>query len=669
MEHLKNAQLIAHAVRAAFQPSSINEDARTVDIDWTTGEGVMRWDWDSGAYMEELSLDPAHVRMARLNSGTAPFLANHDGRSIDSVLGVIQSSRIEGGKGTATVRFAKDDPAADAAWNKVRQGILPNVSVGYRVHKMEKVSGGAGSTPVFRATDWEPHEVSLVPIGADSAAHVRSDNAVRNSCELIFRENRMNEEEKRAAEQKVAEEKRQAELKATAEAAVSADRARATAIRNAVRIAKLDSAFGEKMVADGTPIDAARAAVLDALATASDAVRIDPPALNIQVGEGWREKFLRGAEAAILTRSGMASLVREMQTRGNEKFKKTELDAGEFSGMSMVRLAQEFLGKSGVNTAGFSDAKIVERAFTFNRGGESSVSDFAVLLENVMYKSLLGNYALADDTWKMFCKTDTVQDFRPSNRYRTGSFGTLPQVPEGAEFTNEAIPDGLKQTLTVQTYGKMISLTRQAIVNDDMGAILDTIGKMGRQAGLTIESAVYTLLNANSGLGANLADSTPFFDASRSNVNGTGSALGVQGIDADRVVLASQKDISANEYLNLAKYGSLTLLVPIGLGGLARNVNKSEWDISQSNKFQVPNIVQGLFGKIVDTPRLSGTRRYLFADPGDAAAIVVAFLNGLETPFMEQKTGWRIDGTEWKIRLDFGVQFFDPKGAVTNAGA
>src|SRR5690606_27065274 len=79
----------------------------------------------------------------------------------------------------------------DAAWNKVRQGILPNVSVGYRVHKFEKVEGGDETTPVFRATDWEPHEVSLVTVGADAGAVIRSaPGAALNTCTLIHTESR-----------------------------------------------------------------------------------------------------------------------------------------------------------------------------------------------------------------------------------------------------------------------------------------------------------------------------------------------------------------------------------------------------------------------------------------------------------------------------------------------
>ena len=132
--------------------------------------------------------------------------------------------------------------------------------------------------------------------------------------------------------------------------------------------------------------------------------------------------------------------------------------------------------------------------------------------------------------------------------------------------------------------------------------------------------------------------------------------------------LGKAKDPWGNEYLDLRP---AVLLVPVGLGGQARVINQSQYDPDTvANKAQMkPNVVAGLFRDIVDTPRLSGTRRYLFADPALAPVIEVAFLEGQESPVLESQDGWRVDGTEMKVRLDFGVAAVDYRGAVTNAGA
>jgi hypothetical protein len=304
--------------------------------------------------------------------------------------------------------------------------------------------------------------------------------------------------------------------------------------------------------------------------------------------------------------------------------------------------------------------------YTERAAGFAPSSDFSVLYENVMHKMLLGAYLLAETTWQRICKTESVPDFRLSNRFRVGSFGTMDVVKENEEYKNKTMPDGLKTAISTQTYGNIIGLSRQSIINDDMGANADMAVRFGQGFKLTLEKAFYDMLALNAGMGPTMSDSNPFFHASRANINATGSALSVAGLDADRVVLKRQKDISNNQYLSLLPK---VILVATELGNQARRLNTAPYDTDTAGKFQLPNLVLSLFKDVVDSPWLSGTRRYIFADPGIAPAFVMAFLQGSgEAPFLEQQLGWRTDGIEWKARLDAQVQAFDPKGAVTNAG-
>lgn len=182
---------------ATFRPKSVNEEARTVELVWTTGARVMRGYYDR--FWEELSLDPKHVRMRRLNNG-APFLNSHNTYDVADVIGVVESARLDGDKGIAIVRFAKaeDDPEADKIFRKIKDGILQNISVGYRVYKMEKTEDGADKIPVYRAVDWEPYEISTVPIGADDGAGTRAADSDRYPCVFVTRQEKkpMADEEK-----------------------------------------------------------------------------------------------------------------------------------------------------------------------------------------------------------------------------------------------------------------------------------------------------------------------------------------------------------------------------------------------------------------------------------------------------------------------------------------
>jgi phage major head subunit gpT-like protein len=282
-----------------------------------------------------------------------------------------------------------------------------------------------------------------------------------------------------------------------------------------------------------------------------------------------------------------------------------------------------------------------------------------------MHKSLQAGYARAPMTWNLWCRQGSVSDFRTHNRYRVGSFGDLDAVTELGEYVNKTIPDGEKATISVDTRGNVINLSRKAIINDDLGAFIGLADALGQAAARTVENAAYNLLKLNAGLGPTQGDSQPLFHSNRANVNGTGSQLTTAGIDADASVMALQRDVSGNDFLDLRP---AVLLVPRGLEGTARVVNGAEFDPDANNKLQRPNIVRGLFSTIVGTPRLTGTRRYLFADPNLAPVFEVAFLDGQTEPYMEMEDGFDVDGARWKVRLDYGVAAVDFRGAVTNAG-
>ncbi len=139
--------------------------------------------WTGKRYREVLSMDPAHVRLDRLNAG-APLLDAHSAYSIGDVLGAVQpdTARLEKGRGVATVRFSKRD-AVEPIFNDVADGIISNVSVGYRVYKFVEDTPKDGGTPTRTAIDWEPFEVSMVPMPADVGARVRAgDKSQTNPC-------------------------------------------------------------------------------------------------------------------------------------------------------------------------------------------------------------------------------------------------------------------------------------------------------------------------------------------------------------------------------------------------------------------------------------------------------------------------------------------------------
>lgn len=163
-QHLRSANL-----RAA----SYDEAANTVDIVWTTGADVLRSDYFDGTYVERLTVDPASVRLDRLNAG-APLLDTHNAYQLAAIIGSVVpgTARIEGGKGLATVKLSRAEGCADIVQN-IRDGIITNISVGYNVHAFTRTEAADSSPAVMTATDWEPVELSAVPVPADPGAQIR----------------------------------------------------------------------------------------------------------------------------------------------------------------------------------------------------------------------------------------------------------------------------------------------------------------------------------------------------------------------------------------------------------------------------------------------------------------------------------------------------------------
>lgn len=329
-----------------------------------------------------------------------------------------------------------------------------------------------------------------------------------------------------------------------------------------------------------------------------------------------------------------------------------------FRGRKLLALAEHCLHAAGIRTEGMDQRAIVAAAFT------QSTSDFPILLENVMHKTLLGAYAIQADTWTRFCARGQVSDFREHPRYRVGSLSNLDSKNELGEFKNKAIPDGEKASIQASTKGNIINISREAIINDDLGAFVGLAAALGRAAKRTVEADVYATLALNAGMGPALEDGVTLFHATHNNVS-TGAPT-VTAFEEARVVMSAQKDVGGNDYLALTP---AVWLGPDGLVGQAKVVNNSTYDPDAANKLQRANIANSMVRDIVGTPRLSGLPWYFFADPNEAPVLEVAFLDGISEPYLEMEQGFTVDGSRWKARMDYAVGGIDYRGAVRSTGA
>ncbi len=670
-------------LRAEFSPATLDAEKRTVQLTWTTGARVKRGFWEP--YIEELSLDPKHVRMGRLQSGSAPLLNSHNSDTINDVIGVVESAELKGKRGTAVVRF---DSGADGqeAFRKVSEGILRNVSVGYRVHKLVKVEETSDKIPIFRAEDWEPFELSMVPIGADAGAGVRGDQTT-NPCEFLTGARAMEDDENPTTKPagdptdqlvEQAKKRRKIEIDAENEAAREAseqsaitERKRVAEVIELVRMTDLGDDLAQQFIAAGTKIDKVREIVLRRLAERDADLPPKDGHVRFEAGEEKGQKFVRGCLASILERSGHTHTVAEAKKvqRLSRHFENVSLDSGEFGGMRMADMARAALELRGRPTKGLHGEALIKRALE-SRGdsGFNTTSDFAILLETAVNKIFLGQYALTPVSWPLWCGRKSVQDFRTSTFYRPGTFGVLDTLTEAGEIKHKNIPDGEKRTIAPGTKANIIGITRRALVNDDLGAFRDLASGLGMAAAFTVEADAFALITANSGLGVTY-DANPLFHSSRANIGPTG-AMSVTTLDGARATMAKQKDPSANLFLALRPH---IWLGPVELGGTAKQFNSSTTDPTDHKAQGVGNKVLNLFpGGVIDSPYLSvssATRHYLLADPSLYPVFAVGFIDGQEAPRIESEQSFGYDGVQMKVILDYGTAALDYRGAVTCAGA
>lgn len=692
---------MTYGQRFATEGTSFNAATREVDIVAAT-EGMVKFrgyqiGLDAEFYYEILDCSPEAVDLSQVRAGNAPLLDNHQKWSMDDRLGAVRTVRFEPGKVIARGGLGQNDRAkaieaelAAAAETGAQSGL--KASVGYRRDAMvfERMEG---EIPVYRVNRWTFRELSFCPIAADPDAGVRSDGDVY-PCTIMEGQRMSQSNESGGAAPKLEggnngdrsngqqDDGQQQNGSAKGQQGDDGVRSEGGSRRVATFTATSALAFVEAarsfdpslakrahdLIADNEAgkisVEGARSAMDKAMAETqrgqTGGLANGGRAIEITADE--QDKFRTGAVNSILQRAGVANLVNAAAAARGEKI---DLDPGEFRGLRNADLARMCLDRAGMRAESYDQDKIVGDALTAVRSGMNTTSDFPVLLENAMHKTLQASYSITPDTWRKFCGVGSVVDFRPHPRYLRGSFGTLDDRNEAGEFKNKNIPDGAKESISAKVKGNIIALTRDAIVNDDLSAFNFLAVELGRAANLSIEVDVYKVLALAAGLGPNMNDGNPLFHASHKNI-GTGAAPSVVAFDEARQKMASQKDVSDNEFLDIRP---AIWLGPLSLGGTARVINDSKYDPDAVSKLEKPNMVAGMFSDVVDTPRLTGTAWYAFADPMFAPAMEVVFLNGQQEPFLDSREGWRVDGNEWKVRHDYGVGALNWRSVLRNPGA
>jgi hypothetical protein len=433
----------------------------------------------------------------------------------------------------------------------------------------------------------------------------------------------------------------QTETEAIATRARDAERERVATIYDLAARLSLDRGFAEDLVKRGVAIDAARTAILDKVAIDADKVRTSSQ-VSIPLG---------GRDERVTRREAVANAL--LHRYAPTLFSLTE-PAREYRGMTLLELAREQLSSAGVNVRGLSRDEIATRAL-------HSTSDFPEILSAVTNKTLRQAYEAYPRTFMPFSRQVLATDFKAMNRVQIGEAPQLLKVGEGGEFKRGTIAES-KESYRIETYGRVVAITRQVLINDDLDAFT-RIPAMYGTAIATLESdVVWAIVIAN----ANMADGVPLFHATHRNLAAPGTALSVTSIGDGRTAMAKQTGLDKKTVLNVRP---AYLLVPAALELAAEQIIAQNLMPAKTGDV-VPQSIRTLTP--ISEPRLdaaSATAWYLVANPAQIDTIEYAYLEGQQGAYIETRNGFDVDGVEIKCRLDFGAKAIDWRGLYRNPGA
>lgn len=436
------------------------------------------------------------------------------------------------------------------------------------------------------------------------------------------------------------------DVESAVQAALSRERERVNGI--AALCAKLS--LGEDTVSDmvgrNLSLDAARAEALDLLAARPGGA----PAGRVDMGLDEGDKFRALASEGLAMTYGV-------------RVEKPQQGSNRFRNMGLADFVRLTLERAGCNCAGLSRDQMADRIFSTTYRLTASTSDFAAVYMDVANKILLQAYAESGRTFEPWTTRRTARDFKEIYGISLSEAPDFELVREGAEYKDGALKDHA-ESFKIAKYGKILSITWEMIVNDDLGAFTRLPQLFGAAWGRKQSDIVYGLLTGNPAM----ADGNKVFSAPHSNVADAGTGIDDAGMSAARQMMRMQKGMNGAR-LNITPS---FLLVPPSLenealvllnSAAAPDANMSSGVYNPWRDSRITPIVEARL-----EPDSGPAAWYLTASPNQVPTIDVAYLNGRDVPDVVEEMSFRTDAISYKARGCMGAGWMDWRGVVKNPG-
>ncbi len=664
-----------------MDPKNANTKERTIEAAISNATEV------DDALLGRLSLVHSEdaIDMTRAKNGLV-MLFNHDR---NNPIGRIENVRLDPDKTLrGTFRFSQHE-SADRYWSQVDDGTLTDISVGADVIDFEE-----GDDGVVSITRWRPYEASIVSIGRIPTAKIGMSHTEETSMADEIKTGDEQQPETKTAGQVLA-----AKARANAQEqgkGIEFERKRVKAIRELFdKPAYVGDEYKTLLnfcIDEGLSLEQTQTELLDFIGFAHEGVapsavpfspqREEPKvAFSRQQGQRRAEVSMgKTHDEKIHTAMTDAVNARILAQMGE----KSGIDNDNpYRGMSFGDLARHFareVGMAGVDYAQTDRivATLMSRdAPRLNLGPidlrfQHATGDFPGIFANMIDKAIAVRYEKANETWRMVSRVGQLADFKQASRPSLSSYSNLKKIPEGGEYKHGTRSDA-EEFIQAGKYGSIFSLTREALINDDLQAFADQSMAMADAANANVGDLVWDVFLSNPVLNQ---DGIAVFDPLHNNIAAVAGPPSVGTLSEARRLMRLQKDISDTRTLNLSP---ALLIVPPGWETEALTLISAQnldYDINTGNEIVQKNagnqfgtltpVVENRLGGVTGTD----TAWYMQAPAnGSIPFIETSFVRGQETPEVMTQEGWSVDGIEYKVRQEFGVAPLAYQPVVRNAGA
>jgi hypothetical protein len=630
---------------AMVKPASWSEDDRSFEVVVSTernvGDGVIL-SHDSAAFRFPGAPVPATIDHSRQSKDVWGVIDELRFERVDGVMSLIGRGRVDG-----------TDESMAVAIPRLRNGSA-RFSVGARVHALRDADG---QSDLLRAVDWEVGEVSLVVVGMDSASIMRSPD------QSHVPDHPMPDETNKAGVDPATEVERTASTEqptiTTPEPAPAvsaeveevkrsmAELRRENKILDLARKAGLDDEKTAELVRSGKPVDEVAVDVFTFIRDHKmSQAPAGHPARGVEVTRDQGDTLMRGIEEALVSRVMPGTKVSDL--------------GREYRGYTLLEYARMYLESRGTNTRGMGKTELVQRGF-------HSTSDFPLLFSNLAGKSLDAAYQEEPHTWSAFSRQRNLPDFKLASDLVVAADLTPEPLLEGGEYKAGTLQEAQHQW-KLATYARKVTVTRQAIINDDLSALERVPELLGRGFRRLESNIIWGLLTAGGTGAITSVDGLALFDAGHNNTySGATSVIGTAGLNSGKQLMRKQTDIAGNRINLTPSY----MLVPTDLEATALQFLFPNGFMANTRTGpDGPVTVQSAGIELIVEPRLDGKPKeyYLAASPSRVETIVYGYLAGEEGPTITTSEKRDPDGVELLARFDFGAAVKDFRGFVRSKG-